>query len=296
LLAGMGPEDSLDQFERSRIVEIELARGTLLAGQGRWTEAVPVLEANLRRCEGIYRKSSDEWTLLHTLVEDKAALVESRLRAGLTSPAEAIAALAQIQAEADWRRLDRPSIRFQRAEILSLQAALHAEAGDLAEAGSTLDRAIAPMEAEVASHPQRLHWKLALARAVSFRGELHRRAGRGTQALADARRAVELVEPTVVEGSGYLYELGAFQAAHRGLADQLGTSAGKDAPPDLATCLGTLNKSVSDGFDDIARLRDDPRLKPLRERMKPEFDRLVAEALAAGKAPSPAETAPATTP
>ena len=141
-----------------------------------------------------------------------------------------------------------------------------------------------------------MHWKLALARAVSLRGELHRRAGRGTQALADARRAVELVGPTVVEGSGYLYELGAFQTAHRDLADQLGTPAGKDAPPDLATCLGTLNKAVSAGFDDIARLRDDPRLKPLRERMKPEFDRLVADALAAGKVPSPAETAPATTP
>ena len=170
---------------------------------------------------------------LHNLIESRAVLVEARFRAGRISLAEAIAALPRIlaQTEADARRLDNPSIRFTRAELLFRQATLLAEAGNVAEAESTLGRAITAMESEAASHPRRLHWKLGLARAVSLRGELHRQAGRGPEALADVRRAVELVEPTVVEGSGYLYELGAFQAAYIHLAETLGASPGKDGPP-----------------------------------------------------------------
>ncbi len=292
LLDEMGPEALLDRFERLMISELELARGTRLAEQASWTEVVPIFETNLRRREALFLKSPDDWTLIRDLIEGRAVLVEARLRAGRVSLTEAIAALAQVLAEteADSRRLDQPSIRFTRAEVLFRQAALQAEAGNFTEAESTLERAIAQWESETASHPQRLHWKLALARAVSLRSELHHRANRQTQALADARRAVELVEPTIVEGPGYLYELGAFQTAYRDLALELGISPGKDAPPELRTCLDTLSRAVSAGFDNAAALRQDPRLKLLRERMKPEFERLVESAVAAAKAPLPAET------
>jgi hypothetical protein len=117
------------------------------------------------------------------------------------------------------------------------------------------------------------------------RSELHHRANRPAQALADARRAVELLEPAVVEGSGYLFELGAFQTAYRGLAIELNAASGlQDAPPELKTCLDTLNKAVAGGFDDVVRLRKDPRLKLLRERQNGEFERIVAAAVAAGQA------------
>ena len=265
--------------------EIELARTTVLAEQGRWPEAVPVLEAEVLRCQELFVKSSDDWKGLSNLIAARAFLVEARLRAGRISRTEAIAALPQILAEteADSRRFDRPSIRFCRALVLLRQAGFQAEAGDASGAESTLARAIPPLESETKARPQRLHWKIALARAVSLRGELHQKANRPDQALADARRTVKVVEPTVAEGSSYLYELGAFQTAYRALGEKMRTSGATTAPPDFPACFDTLKKAVSAGFDNVSKLREDPRLEPLRVRLKPEFERLVESARAAGK-------------
>ena len=292
LLDQMGPETSLDQFEREKLGELEQARGTLLAEQGLWPDVVRVSDSNVQRREVLFfRQQHDNWTFLRGLIDSKSTLVEARLRAGRISRAEAIAALPEIliETEADSRRLDTPTLRATRGQVLLRQAALKAEAGAYAEAQSTLEAAVAPLEAMTTEHPKRHQWKLMLAQAVSLRSELHRRASRGPEALADARRAVEFLEPAIVEGSSYLFELGAFQTAYRDLADKLGTTQGKTAAPDLGTCLDTLNKAVSGGFDDAARLRQDPRLMVLRDRHKPEFDRLVAGASAAGKAALPAE-------
>ena len=294
LLEKMGPESSFDRFDRQMLSELELARGALLAGGGRWSEALPVLEAERVRCEELFRKSPDDWKEHRNLIDAQAMLVEARLGARGVSRPDAIAALAQILAEteSDSRRLDRPTVRVSRAEVLFRQAALQLAAGNIAEAEPTLERAISPLEAQTAAHPERLHWKLALAQAISLRSEIHHRANRQAQALADARRAVELLAPTVVEGSGYLYELGAFQTAYRGLAIQLNAASGtQNAPPELATCLDTLNKAVTAGFDDVVKLRKDPRLKLLRERQNGEFERIVAAAAAAASQATNSEAA-----
>jgi hypothetical protein len=175
-----------------------------------------------------------------------------------------------------------------RAQILFRQAALELEAGNVPEAERTLAKPIALLESALGPHPDRLHWKLALARAVWLRSELHHRANRQTEALADARRAVELLEPAVVEGSGYLYELAAFQTAYRGLALELSATGAKHLP-EIQTIVESLNKATSSGFDDVARLRKDPRLKLLRERQNGEFERIVAAALAASQPASSSE-------
>ncbi len=284
LLAKMGPEASLDRFERQIISELELTRAALLAQRGRWSEAQSVVEAALKRCEELLRRSTDDWKHLRNLIDAKALLVESRLGAGRLSRSEAISGLSQIleETEADSRRLDRPTIRVSRGQILFRQAALHLEAGNAKEAESMLASAITPLESVTASHPQRLQWKLALAQAISMRSELHRRANRPTEALADARRAVELLEPAVVEGSGYLYELAAFQTTYRGLALDLSATGAKHLP-EVQTIVDSLNKATSSGFDDVARLRKDPRLKLLRERQNTEFERIVAAAVAASQ-------------
>jgi tetratricopeptide (TPR) repeat protein len=278
VLSSMGTEARLDQFERQINSQLEEVRGTRLAEQERFTERARILESNVLRREAQFNKGHDEWTILRELIESKTSFIEARLRAGLISLPFATRSLTQLltETEADSRRLDQPSIRFARAEVLVRQAALQAEGGDFTESLSTLERAFAALETESASHLQRLHWKLVLARAVALRSDLHRRANRPAQALDDARRAVELVEPTIGEGSGYLYELGAFQTAYHDLALKLGSSQSKFAPPDLQTCLDTLKKAVSAGFDNTARLRKDPRLELLRQRKKAEFDGLVA--------------------
>ena len=112
---------------------------------------------------------------------------------------------------------------------------------------------------------------------MSLRSELYDQAEQTKEALVDAGRAVELLEPTISEGSGYLYELGAFQTAYCGLAEKRGVvTPAENAPPDPDTCLSTLRKATGAGFDIVAMLREDPRLKLLRDRRKPAFDRLVA--------------------
>jgi hypothetical protein len=52
LLDHMGPETSLDRFERQMIAELELARGTILAEQGR--------ECRLRQCGETLRGPAPE--------------------------------------------------------------------------------------------------------------------------------------------------------------------------------------------------------------------------------------------
>jgi hypothetical protein len=80
--------------------------------------------------------------------------------------------------------------------------------------------------------------------------------------------------------------------AYHDLALKLNAPQANIAPPELKTCLHTLNNAVSAGFDDVARLREDPRLELLRNSHKTDFERLVATASAAGKAALPAETKP----
>ena len=135
---------------------------------------------------------------------------------------------------------------------------------------------------------ERLQWKLVLADAVALRSKLHDQAKQSKEALADAQRAVELLEPTIGEGSGYLYELGASQTAYRELAEKLGkVTPAANAPADLETCVSTLRKAVGAGFDIVSILREDLRLRMLRERRIHDFDRLIDGAVAAGKTPLP---------
>jgi tetratricopeptide (TPR) repeat protein len=285
LLDRIGDESALDQFERSSLSDLEEARARFLAEHGRWHDAVPVLEANVRRREALVSQSPDSWPWLRDLIESQTALVATRERAGLISRSQATTLLRQLLAdhEAKMGHLARQSFRVSRSEVLFQCAQLEAEAGGLHEAESTLRQAIGPLESESAARPERLNRKLVLARAMALRGELHRKGGRVPEALADARRAVELAEPTIVEGSGYLYELGAFQTAYREIAETTKAWTGS-RPPELAECFKTLSSAVSAGFDNVHSLRADARLKLLRERASPEFERLVARAESAGRA------------
>ncbi len=288
----MGPLSKLDFFVRQRIAELEQASGNQLAEQRRWLEAIPVIEANVRRREALFSEQRDNWLTVRDLIESKSSLVEARLRAGRISLPEAVAAFTQTlsETEADSRRVHTPTIGAVRAEVLLLLAALHAQAGELATAQSNLEKACAPLEEMTAEHPERLQWRLSLARAVFLRAELHQTANQATQALFNARRAVQLLEPTIIEGSGYLYELGAFQTAWSNLAETVGTTEARTGAPDLQACLATLKKAVANGFDNGAKLRHDPRLNRLRYERKSDFDQLVASVSAASTGAPAAQT------
>jgi hypothetical protein len=75
------------------------------------------------------------------------------------------------------------------------------------------------LQALMRDHLERHNYSLTLTRALGLRAEIDLRDGRVDAAMAEARRAVELLEPRSPEGAGYLLELGCFQAAYRALAE-----------------------------------------------------------------------------
>jgi hypothetical protein len=114
---------------------------------------------------------------------------------------------------------------------------------------------------------------------------------RPDQPLDNFEKTSDVGETTApgVEGSGYLYELGAFQTAYRDLAGTLGATPRDLRPPELETCLETLKQSIKRGFANAAKLLQDPRLKRLRDERRSEFELLVSGAAANASIPSAAE-------
>jgi tetratricopeptide (TPR) repeat protein len=281
-----GRELLSEQSDQARLAELALVAAQVLSEQAKWADVVAPWEECVQRCTALHKDQPEDQATLKDLILARSGLLQARLRAGVISAGEAASSLgrALAETEADLRRLDCPSLRVTHAEILCQLANFQAEAESPAQPDSVLERAIATLETEVAAFPKRLHWKLALARSLALRGELHQRSGRRTDAIANARRVVELLETTVSEGSGYLYELAAYRTALLALSEHANPQPDRNSSPEFITCLETLTQALKDGFDNTHRLRDDPRLKLLRDRAKPEFDRLIDQAEVNSKA------------
>jgi serine/threonine-protein kinase len=269
--------NELDQYERIALADSHMVYGDMLVHRWRWIEAQAALEASLSVRERLVRKSPGKWDEAGKLLAVRSALAEIRLTLGRLTPAEALDALRLDLRDLE-SRLSKdpyPRLRHNQAEILLRMARVQLQAGHVPDARESVGRAITGLEAIVRDHAERRNYLLTLARCFALRGDIAFREGRADSGLADARRAVELLEPLAAEGSGYLFELGCFQAAYRAAAEAH-PGAKAERVPDPSACLATLNRAIDQGCDNVDALRNDPRLAGLRAH--PDFGRLIERA------------------
>ena len=258
------------------------------------------LEANVQRCEVLFLRTADDWTFLRGLIDSKSCPGRSPPTGPVGSP--------RPRRSPRCRRFSprprpthadstRPSIRFQRGRgpvptggpqgrgRRRRRGRIDLGSGRRADGGGD---GVAPPAPALETRPRPGRFtprQSSIAGPIAGPRPSPTPAAPWSSSSRPSSRA-----PAISTSWAHSRQPTATSPTSSG------TYTGEDAPPDLRTCLDTLNKAVSGGFDNAARLRQDPRLKVLRERRKPEFERLVAGALAAGKAPAPAVTAPGRVP
>jgi tetratricopeptide (TPR) repeat protein len=108
-------------------------------------------------------------------------------------------------------------------------------------------------------------WAELLARQA----EALAKFGKPTDAAKSIRQAIEIIEPFTKPEPCYLYDL----ARHLTLASTMPGNAGLSNPVDQA--VDALRRFIDSGFDNLYKLKNDPRLEPLRNRE--HFQTIVRE-------------------
>jgi hypothetical protein len=149
------------------------------------------------------------------------------------------------------------------------------QAGKPVEALAAHDRAVASRQKVADAKPTVPGFQRALAESVRRLGIAQQRGGRPVEAVATFRRAVALVEPLPSPGPDDLYGLACYQALLAGAAVEGSGLTTAGAGEAAAGAMATLRRAVSAGYRDVAHMRTDTDLDPLRKRE--DFQKLLAE-------------------
>ncbi len=152
------------------------------------------------------------------------------------------------------------------------------QTGHPAEALASYDRARAILQKLTDLNPTLTLFQNRLAMSHSYLGLARQRAGRPAEAAAEFRRAVAIMERlTNFQPDGYnLYNLACF----RSLLSGVGALPGSGIPPEEVSRLAeqavaALHQAVAAGSRDVAYMRRDTDLDPLRSR--PDFQMLIQD-------------------
>jgi hypothetical protein len=266
----------LDQEERLDLAQLLTIRSRTLLEQGRWKDATSRADAAAAEWEAVARGAPDDWTKAVEHLIARAVQTEARARSGRCSVGEAVEScstvlrdLAALQA-----RFDYPRVRAARGNVSLTLADLQSQSKANAHVLATLAPVIPDLESLILRHPGRPSFRFTLARALAQRSAEAQKQGRIAEAMADARRSVEALEPLIGEGCSYLYELGAMQSLCLALARTYPEARSPKTPiPTDATCLDSLAEAVAGGYDNTYRLEHDPRLQSVRGQAR--FQKLI---------------------
>jgi tetratricopeptide (TPR) repeat protein len=187
-------------------------------------------------------------------------------------PAEALASLER--ARAIFRDLAdaNPAVsQFQGDLAVSHQVigSVQEQTGRPDQALTSFELARALLQKLVAANPRHALFQFRLAMSHSYVGMARRRAGRPAEAAAELGRAVAIMERLCdLQPDGYnLYNLACFRSQLSGIAVQPGSGlTAVDAGSLGEQAVATLRRAVAAGLGDIAFMRRDPDLDPLRSR------------------------------
>ena len=150
--------------------------------------------------------------------------------------------------------------------------------GHLADALASYDRARTIFQKLADANPTVTLLQTRLAMSYSYVGQVRQRAGRPAEAAAEFQKAVAIMERiSDLQPSSYdLYNLACFQSLLSGIAAQPGSGlTDADVHGLGGRAVATLRRAVDAGLQDIAFMRRDTDLNPLRSR--PDFQLLLLD-------------------
>jgi serine/threonine-protein kinase len=194
-------------------------------------------------------------------------------------PAEALAAYEQVRAIFQQLADAHPAVTQFRSDL----AECHHQIGNVlsqtdkpAEALAAYEQARAIQEKLAEANPTVTEFQSALASSVAKLGSMQRRGGRPAEAVASFRRAVSIMERLPTLDPGEQYDLASYYALLAGVAAEAGSGLTAARGQDAADrAVDTLRRAIAAGYRNVARLRTDTALEPLRKRE--EFQKLMQE-------------------
>jgi eukaryotic-like serine/threonine-protein kinase len=150
--------------------------------------------------------------------------------------------------------------------------------GHFALALASFERARTVLQKLADANPTLTIFQTRLATNHSQLGMARFQAGRPADAAAELRKAVAIMERlSNLQPSGYeLYNLACFRSLLSGIARDPGSGMTADDVRGLGEqAVATLRRAVAAGLEDVAFMRKDPDLEPLRSR--PDFQMLLMD-------------------
>jgi serine/threonine-protein kinase len=178
------------------------------------------------------------------------------------------------QARAILQRLadKNPAVtRFQAdlAQSHQVMGSIHDQTGHPALALASFDRARAILQKLTEADPNVTLFQNRLAMSHSYMGLARQRAGRPAEAAEEFKKAVAIMERLAdVQPDGYmLYNLACFRSLLSGIAAEPGSGLTAGDVDSLGQkAVQTLHRAVAAGLEDVAFMRRDTDLDPLRAR------------------------------
>src|SRR5262249_52162577 len=128
----------------------------------------------------------------------------------------------------------------------------------------------------VRAHPAVTDYRSGLAFALTGLGRAHFRAGRPAEASGPLRRAVALRDELPRMSFEARYDLACSHALLAALVAEAGSEQGSgESQREADSAMTALRQAVEAGYRDLAHLRSDPDLDPLRRR--PDFRLLMMD-------------------
>ncbi len=196
-------------------------------------------------------------------------------------PAEALASLERGQAIFQGLADANPAVtQFQGdlAQSHQVIGSVQDQTGHPAAALASFERAQSILQKLVAANPSHALHQSRLAMSHSYVGMARQHADRPAEAAAELRRAVAIMERLCdLQPDGYhLYNLACFRSQLSGVAARPGSGlTAVDAGSLGEQAVYALRRAVAAGSRDIAFMRRDPDLDPLRSR--PDFQALMMD-------------------
>jgi hypothetical protein len=156
--------------------------------------------------------------------------------------------------------------------------AIQDQTGHSAAALASFERARAILQKLADANPTVTLFQNRLAMSYSYVGQSRQRSGRPAEAAIEYRRAVAIMDQlSVRQPDGYnLYNLACFRSLLSGVGAQPGSGlTDVDVNRLGQMAVESLRKAVAAGLDDVAFMRRDTDLDPLRSR--PDFQLLLMD-------------------
>jgi serine/threonine-protein kinase len=275
-LAGSSPDNT--QFERDLAASYRDI-GTIHRASGRSTEALNSYE----RARAIGQALADAHP---SDTQFQSDLAQSHSDIGFLH--HETGHLAQAQASLEQARTilqklaeANPAVtRFEGdlAQNLQVIGSIQEQTGHPGEALASYERALAILQKLADLNPALTVFQNRLAMSHAYLGLARRRSGRPAEAAAEFERAVAIMERLAnLQPDGYnLYNLACFRSLLSGIAAQPGAGLSADEIARFgAQAVSALRQAVAAGFQDVAFMRRDTDLDPLRTR--PDFQMLLLD-------------------